>query len=309
MRHLSVVALFLLAAACGSPETQSIDSAQQTTATASTAAPTVASASAEYDLQFIDTMIEHHRTAVLMSEAAVQKGSDQTIRDFGRKGGEDQKKDIAQLTAWREQWYPNAAVALNMQLPGAASMKMDMSHMQMSSGHAFDMMFVDMMIPHHQGALEMSRDALQKSKRPEIRQFAQQTIDKQGKEIAELQAWKQSMGMPSSTGASNELPALDPAVMLASGVQRVEPKKVCMINERVFENDQIPVKAGGKTYYGCCEMCKTMLAQDASQRAAIDPVSRRKVDKAMAVIGSDKLGRVYYFENEANLRAFDPPAS
>ena len=308
MKQHTLIALFLLAVACGSPETQSTDSAQQTTNATTTPASSTAPASAEYDLQFIDTMTKHHQMAVMMSEAAIQKASDAKVKEFGRKVVADQKKEIEQLAAWRQQWYANAADAHNMQLPGASSMSMDMSHMQTSSGHAFDMMFVDMMIPHHKGAIEMSRDALQKAQRQELKDFAQETIDKQGKEIAELEAWKKSMGMPSTTGASAGLPVIDPAAILAVGVQRVEPKKVCMINERVFVNDQIPVQVAGKTYYGCCEMCKTTLAQDESKRTATDPVSKRKVDKALAVIGSDRQGRVYYFENEANLRAFNPPA-
>lgn len=131
--------------------------------------------------------------------------------------------------------------------------------------------------------------------------------DKQHEEITKLEAGKTSTGAAES-GASAGLMSLDPLVVLSTGVQRVEPKKVCMINERVFANDQIPIEVAGKTYYGCCEMCKTALAQDASKRAAIDPVSKREVDKASAVIGADRRGRVYYFENEANLRAFNPPA-
>lgn len=307
MKHLSLIGLFLLAVACGSPKTESPMSERTDSTAPSPSVSTTAPASAEYDLQFIDTMTKHHQTAVMMSEMAVQKASDAKVKEFGRKAAEDQKKDIEKLGAWRGQWYPNAADAHNMQLPGAPAMNMDMSHMQTTSGHDFDMMFVDMMIPHHKGALDMSRDALQKAQRRELKDFAQQTIDKQEKEIAELEAWKKSMGMPKS-GASAGLPAADPLAMLAVGVQRVEPKKVCMINERVFVNDQIPVKVNGKMYFGCCEMCKTTLAMDESKRTAVDPVSKRKVDKALAVIGSDRQGRVYYFENEANLRAFTPSA-
>ena len=310
MKQQTIIALFLFAVACGSPETQSTDSTQLTTdaTTTTTTASSTAPASADYDLQFIDTMTKHHQSAVMMSETAIQKASDARVKEFGRKVVEDQKKDIERLATWRQQWYANAADAHNMQLPGAPAMNMDMSHMQTSSGHDFDMMFVDMMIPHHKGALDMSRDALQKARRQELKDFARETIDKQEKEIAELEAWKKSMGMPSSTGASAGLPLIDPAAILAVGVQRVEPKKVCMINERVFVDDQTPVKVDGKTYYGCCEMCKTTLAENESKRTAIDPVSKRKVDKALAVIGSDKQGRVYYFENEANLRAFNPSA-
>ncbi len=87
---------------------------------------------------------------------------------------------------------------------------------------------------------------------------------------------------------------------------RVEPKKVCMINEKVFVDDQIPVTVGDKVYYGCCAMCKTTLAEDASKRTATDPISGKTVDKADAVIGVDTRGTVYYFQSEANLRAFRP---
>ncbi|HKR64260.1 MAG TPA: hypothetical protein VJZ00_11065 [Thermoanaerobaculia bacterium] len=85
---------------------------------------------------------------------------------------------------------------------------------------------------------------------------------------------------------------------------KVEPKKVCMINERFMDKDQIPVVVDGKTYYGCCEMCKERLANDASKRVAVDPVSGKTVDKAKAVIGADAEGKVYYFENDANLKKY-----
>ena len=207
MMQQALISVLLFAVACGSPETQSTDSAQGTTnatTNATTTSAPLASTSAEYDLQFIDTMTVHHQMAVTMSAAAVQKGADAKVKEFGRKGGEDQKNDIARLAAWRQRWYPNAADAHSMQLPGASSMNMDMSHMQMSSGHDFDMMFVDMMIPHHKGAIEMSRDALQKAQRQELKDFAQETIDKQEKE---LQEWKKSMGMTSSTGVSQGVEA------------------------------------------------------------------------------------------------------
>jgi len=82
---------------------------------------------------------------------------------------------------------------------------------------------------------------------------------------------------------------------------RVETKTVCMINEHAMGKDQIPIEIEGRTYYGCCEMCKKALATDAAKRVAVDPVSGKQVDKATAVIASQEDGRVFYFENEANL--------
>ncbi|HEX3127450.1 MAG TPA: hypothetical protein VH394_08975 [Thermoanaerobaculia bacterium] len=84
----------------------------------------------------------------------------------------------------------------------------------------------------------------------------------------------------------------------APALQRVETKKVCMVNNQVFEKDQIPVTVDGKTYYGCCEMCKERLAKDAAIRSAVDPVSGKTVDKATAVIGALPDGKVLYFESE-----------
>lgn len=81
-------------------------------------------------------------------------------------------------------------------------------------------------------------------------------------------------------------------------IQRVETKKVCMVNNQVFEKDQIPVTVEGKIYYGCCEMCKERLSKDAAMRSAVDPVSGKTVDKATAVIGALPDGKVLYFESE-----------
>jgi YHS domain-containing protein len=90
------------------------------------------------------------------------------------------------------------------------------------------------------------------------------------------------------------------------GLVQVEAKYVCMINDQRFSKEQIPVAVGNRTYYGCCQMCKDKLRNDPRSRAAIDPVSKKKVDKATATIGVDDDGSAYYFENAENLKQFKP---
>src|ERR1700730_14205633 len=82
-------------------------------------------------------------------------------------------------------------------------------------------------------------------------------------------------------------------------------KKICMVTNKAFEKDQIPIEVEGRTYYGCCEMCKTALSNNPEKRTAVDPVSNKKVDKSSAVIGVDAKGRVLYFENDKNLTAYN----
>jgi YHS domain-containing protein len=50
--------------------------------------------------------------------------------------------------------------------------------------------------------------------------------------------------------------------------------------------------------------CEKRIQEDSRIRAAVDPVSGRAVDKAVAVIGAQPDGKVYYFESEGNLRKF-----
>jgi YHS domain-containing protein len=87
-------------------------------------------------------------------------------------------------------------------------------------------------------------------------------------------------------------------------LKKVEPKKVCMVNNQFMGKDQIPVQVENKTYYGCCEMCKERLGKDAAARTAVDPVTGKTVDKATAVIAAQPDGKVLYFESEKTLAEY-----
>jgi uncharacterized protein (DUF305 family) len=71
-----------------------------------------------------------------------------------------------------------------------------MNHsMEMDLGPAdanFDLRFIDAMTPHHQGAVEMAKEAQQKSKRPEIKKLADDIIKSQNQEITQMKQWRQA---------------------------------------------------------------------------------------------------------------------
>lgn len=54
----------------------------------------------------------------------------------------------------------------------------------------YDDRFISLMIPHHEAAIMMAKDALQKTTRPEIKQMARDIIASQQKEINQMKEWQ-----------------------------------------------------------------------------------------------------------------------
>jgi uncharacterized protein (DUF305 family) len=152
-------------------------------------------ASQPYDLQFIDTMTHHHQGAIDMAKMALVKSGNEELKKFAQKIIDDQNKEISQLKEWRSKWYKDQPAAMNMEMPGMKdSMKMmmpdGMKKMEAASGREFDLHFLDMMTPHHAGAVQMAKDALTKSEKPEIKTLSNNIIKAQEAEIKTMSEWK-----------------------------------------------------------------------------------------------------------------------
>jgi uncharacterized protein (DUF305 family) len=71
----------------------------------------------------------------------------------------------------------------------------DMSEMlEGKTGDAFDKAFIEGMIPHHQGAIDMAELALQSAGHQEIKDLAKAIVAAQQQEIEQMQQWQQEWG-------------------------------------------------------------------------------------------------------------------
>ncbi len=61
-----------------------------------------------FDRAFIDEMTPHHESAIEMARVAQESTEDPEIRELARGIVEAQEAEIEQMTAWREEWYPES---------------------------------------------------------------------------------------------------------------------------------------------------------------------------------------------------------
>lgn len=186
---LAAIFAFVLSA-CGQTDHSGMTTQTSQTTTAGThTMPGMANtampgmATAPYDAQFIDGMVEHHRGAVVMAEQALTQAQRPELKQLAQVIIATQQQEITQMQGWRSQWFPNLAPTGGMSMP--------MDAMSVAEGpEPYDQRFLTAMIVHHQDALTMGRDALTKAEHAEIKQLATAIIAAQEAEIAQMQAWQ-----------------------------------------------------------------------------------------------------------------------
>jgi uncharacterized protein (DUF305 family) len=151
-----------------------------------------------FDLQVIDQMIMHHQGAIMSSEHMIADSERPEMGQLAEDIQESQSQQIEQMQTWREEWYPDAGRTFGMMDPtqmdemmGEGQMEETMggSMQEMMGGDTTDAMFLRMMIPHHQLAIEMSEEALEQAEHPELKELAQTIIDEQSAEIELMQGY------------------------------------------------------------------------------------------------------------------------
>lgn len=149
----------------------------------------------EQDVKFGQDMIAHHQQALDMAAMVPGKSTNPKVTDLGKRIAAAQDPEIKKMTEWLTKWG-TAPASTSMpgmdhgsghgSMPGMMTAE-EMAKLNGATGAEFDRMWLDMMIRHHQGAVEMSKTEQEKGSNPDAKKLAQDIITAQQAEITEMQ--------------------------------------------------------------------------------------------------------------------------
>ena len=147
----------------------------------------------EADIKFLQGMIVHHEQAILMSSFASKRTNNKTILDLAKRIDVSQEDEIN----FMENWLAQRDIALinnsekhhmHMHMVGMASLK-DLDNLRKSDSTDFDRLFLQLMIKHHDGAIEMVKELKKypgSANDPIFNEFVSDLINDQSVEIERM---------------------------------------------------------------------------------------------------------------------------
>ncbi len=147
------------------------------------------------DLDFIQGMIPHHQGAIDMARVVLQYGKDPEVKTFAENVVKAQEAEISFMNAWLAKTDKNALpTSAEAALGNSNAMAAMMKDMMVPYSGDADVDFMKGMIPHHQGAIDAAKVALQFAKDPEVLKLAQDIATAQDSEITFMKDWLKRMG-------------------------------------------------------------------------------------------------------------------
>lgn len=114
------------------------------------------------DVSFMQGMIAHHAQAIRMSHLARARGADDRLLRFAQKIDQSQTAEIRLMQGWlvdHRQTAPDTASYHTIMMTGMLTPE-QMTELASLRGATFDQRFLELMIRHHEGALQMVDDLL-----------------------------------------------------------------------------------------------------------------------------------------------------
>ncbi|MGX1305210.1 uncharacterized protein (DUF305 family) [Streptomyces albogriseolus] len=143
------------------------------------------------DVTFAQGMIPHHRQAVEMADLAPDRAQSAEVKKLAADIKKAQAPEIEKLSGWLTSWGETvpAEGAMDHSMHGGMEGMMsaeEMTALGNASGKAFDTAFMEMMIKHHEGAVEMAKTEQADGAHTPARKMAADIIASQSAEIEQM---------------------------------------------------------------------------------------------------------------------------
>ena len=147
------------------------------------ASPSSNSGYSGQDIMFAEMMIPHHEQAITMSDLASSNSSNPAILELANRIKTAQAPEIEEMKSWPG---VDASSHMGHQMNGMLSDD-EIKELEESKGGEFDRLFLEGMIKHHQGAIDMAEMVVD-SRNKEVAALASAIISAQRAEIAEMKS-------------------------------------------------------------------------------------------------------------------------
>ncbi|MFC8596418.1 DUF305 domain-containing protein [Streptomyces atroolivaceus] len=136
------------------------------------------------DHRYVRMMIEHHEQALVLTALVPGRAASTSVERVSNRISAAQKPEIGAMQGWlknnggdeREETHDHSA------MPGMATDK-QIQELRASKGKAFDRLFLELMITHHQGAVTMATEALADGNNVLVEEMANDVVAQQTVEI------------------------------------------------------------------------------------------------------------------------------
>jgi len=191
----------------------------------------------EADVKFLQGMIVHHEQAILMSSMVGKRTNNPTIVDLADRIDASQEDEISFMKGWLEDRGENIPgenehsmmdhhgndhhdmghhdMSMHLDMVGMASPK-QLKELENSKSTDFDRLFLQLMIAHHDGALEMVKDLKKFSGAaydPILNEFVSDLVNDQGVEIERMNTIAVGLSDDPRSGLAHGLYTADEAIL------------------------------------------------------------------------------------------------
>lgn len=146
--------------------------------------PALDKATARYEVDFLQDMIDHHAMAVMMGEMCVEKAVHEELRVLCEEIIAAQSQEIAAMQSWLQDWY---GIGYEPEMTNGEMQRMHKLHEL--SGAEFEIEFMEIMIRHHEKAIREAEGCVERAYHGELVELCQNIIETQRAEIEQMEAW------------------------------------------------------------------------------------------------------------------------